>query len=330
MIQENTVLTIRPTTLSGLDQDEKCPLGCKAKHLVSACPMYQKSTVDEKWEIVKQNNRCRKCLRVHHTNSCKIPDGTTCDKCTRRHHRSLHNERVPLAYSEQATETLLSANESQEASNHNVQDKTSVPAICPVQKVKTRGQSGYFTEALTMLDSGSNTSFISKNVVKKLGIREPKTHLTMNLTGGQKKLEASEFLDMTVVSNTEPSIQKSVRAYAINKPCSPTRTVSRTTLESYPHLKAISNDLHLSGGTVDFLIGTDFAEAYNDMHVIAGKCGEPIAKENCFGSGYVMGTFDSNQGEQPSAINSIDVGTVDVIQDMKKTPYTRHVGSKTN
>ena len=185
---------------SGLDQDEKCPLGCKTKHLLSACPMYQKSTVDEKWEIVKQNNRCRKCLRAHHTNSCKKPDGTTCDKCTRRHHRSLHNERVPLANSDQGTETLPSANESQEASNHNVQGETSVPAICPVQKVKIRGQNGTFTEALAMLDSGSNTSFISKNVVKKLGIGVPKTHLTMNFAGGQTKSEASEFLDITVVS----------------------------------------------------------------------------------------------------------------------------------
>ena len=165
--------------------------------------MYQKSTVDEKWEIVKQNNRCRKCLRAHHTNSCKKPDGTTCDKCTRRHHRSLHNERVPLANSDQSTETLPSANESQEASNHNVQGETSVPAICPVQKVKIRGQNGNFTEALAMLDSGSNTSFISKNVVKKLGIRGPKTHLTMTFGGGKKKSEASEFLDITVVSNTE-------------------------------------------------------------------------------------------------------------------------------
>ena len=88
---------------SGLDQDEKCPLGCKTKHLLSACPIYQKSTVDEIWEIVKQNNWCRKCLRTHHTNSCKKPDGTTCDKCTRRHYRSLHNERVP-PNSDQGTE----------------------------------------------------------------------------------------------------------------------------------------------------------------------------------------------------------------------------------
>ena len=49
-----------------------------------------------------------------------------------------------------------------------------------------------------MLDSGSNTSFISKNIVKKLGIHGPKTHLTMTFGGGQKKLKASEFLDITL------------------------------------------------------------------------------------------------------------------------------------
>ena len=91
----------------------------------------------------------------------------------------------------------------------------------------------------------------------------------MNFAGGQKKSEASEFLDIKVVSNTEPSTQKSMRAYAIKKPFRPATTVSRTTLESYPHLKSISEQLHLSGGTVDFLIGRDFADAFNDMHVIA-------------------------------------------------------------
>ena len=31
-----------------------------------------------------------------------------------------------------------------------------------------------------------------------------------------------------------------------------------------------------------------------------------------------MGKFASKQGERPSAINSIDVGIVDVLEDMKK------------
>ena len=129
-----------------------------------------------------------------------------------------------------------------------------------------------------MLDSGSNTSFISKNVVRKLGIRGPKTHLTMNLAGGQKKSEASEFLDITVVSNTELSIQNSMRAYAIKKPCRPSRTVSRTTLERYPHLKSVSEQLQLSGGTVDLLI-EETADAFNDVHVIAGNLDNQLQRE---------------------------------------------------
>ena len=67
---------------SETNTDKKCPLGCEIRHLLSACPTYQKVDVNRRWEIVKQNNRCRKCLRAHHTNICKKPDGTTCNKCT--------------------------------------------------------------------------------------------------------------------------------------------------------------------------------------------------------------------------------------------------------
>ena len=39
--------------------------------------------------------------------------------------------------------------------------------------------------------------------MKKLGIRGPKTHLTMKLlAAGQKKSEASEFLDITTTNLT--------------------------------------------------------------------------------------------------------------------------------
>ena len=251
--------------------NEKCPLGCEIKHLLSACPTYQKADVNRRWEIVKQNNRCRKCLRAHHTNICKKPDGTTCNKCTRRHHRSLHNEDTSTRESRHDPENASASNTSQEPCNYNIQGKRSVLTVCPVQMVKIKDKDGNYIEVLAMLDSGSNTSFISKNVVKKLGIRGYKTHLTMNLAGGQKKSEESELIDLAVSSSLEQSVQKSMQAYAINKPCSSAKTISRTALESYPHLKPISNTLHLSGGTIDLLIGTDFADAFNDVHVISGK-----------------------------------------------------------
>ena len=50
---------------------------------------------------------------------------------------------------------------------------------------------------------------------------------------------------------------------------------------------------------MDLLIGTDFAEAFNDMHVISRKSGELIAKRNCC-RWYVIGTFAGqvNQSRQ--------------------------------
>ena len=57
-----------------------------------------------------------------------------------------------------------------------------------------------------MLDTGSNTSFISKNVTKKLGVCGPKLHLTMNLAGGQKRSEESELINITAVPISEETI----------------------------------------------------------------------------------------------------------------------------
>ena len=184
-----------------------------------------------------------------------------------------------------------------------------VPGLCPVQKVKIKNKDGNFVEVLAILDSGSNTSVISKNVKKKLGLSGTKTHLTMNLAGGNKKSEESELINISVVSTAEEDIQKSMRAYAINKPCSPARTVSRKIVDSYPHLKEISSQLYLSG-TVDLLIGTDFPDAFIDMHIIPGNAGEPIGW-------YVMGRFAS-QENQPSRIHSIEVGTINAGEDIKK------------
>ena len=331
---------------SETSDDDVCPLGCEAKHLLAACPKYQRSTIDQRWEIVKQNNRCRKCLRKHHTNVCKKPDGSTCDKCTRRHHRTLHNEQFVPAnpslnpqaapytnsmqgasnYSMQGTSNVTGHWAETQASTLNIQLARNVPGQCPVQKVKIKDKDGNLVETLAMLDSGSNTSFISKNVTKKLGLRGPKVHLTMNLAGGQKKSEEAELVNITVVPFSEETIQKPMQVYAINKPCSPAKTVSRRIVNSYPHLEAISNKLYLSGGSIGLLIGTDFPDAFVDIHVIPGSPGEPIAKKNCFGW-YVMGRF-SDQGDESSAIRTVDVGTVSALEDMTKLPVQDTLGVK--
>ena len=74
--------------------DDTCPLNCKTKHHLAACPVFQELAISQRWEIGKQHWRCRKCLRRHHTRNCRKADASTCDKCRKNHHRSLHNDKI--------------------------------------------------------------------------------------------------------------------------------------------------------------------------------------------------------------------------------------------
>lgn len=274
---------------------ESCSLGCKSKHLLASCPVYQGSNLKQRWEIVRQNRRCRKCPRgSHHTNDCKKGDGTSCDKCKKNHHRPLHNEKknkplqstlhpdAPILRS-QGTPSVAESRSIQGRDNEETREVKNVLGICPVQKIKVRDSNGNLNDKLAMLDTGSNTSLLSKKAVKQLGLSGPQTHLTMNLAGGQKaKAEVSEMIEIEVASPTNADILKNLQVHTVRFPCSNAKNVSRKSIESYPHLKSIAEKLHLSGGTVDLLIGTDFVNAFVDILIASGYPGEPVAKRNCF------------------------------------------------
>ena len=198
--------------------------------------------------------------------------------------------------------------------------------VCPVQKVKVMTRNGNFVEVLAMLDSGSNTSLLSKIAARRLGLSGSATHLTMNLAGGKKKSEPSQIIDITVASLTDEDILKTLQVYTVTRPCSSAKTISKEQVGHYAHLKNVSDKLHLSGGAIDLLIGTDLVEAFVDIHTVSGEPGEPIAKRNCFGW-YVLGQFESNSSAT-SEIQSIEVGTVSAVEDIKKLLHQDLLGVK--
>ena len=93
----------------------------------------------------------------------------------------------------------------------------------------------------------------------------------------------------------------------------------------YSDLKNVSDQIHLSGGSIDLLIGIDFVEV-SLISTVSGKPGEPIAKRRCFGW-YVMGQFESN-GSTLFEIQSIEEATVSVVEDIKKLLYQDQLGVK--
>ena len=280
--------------------DETCPLGGNSKHLLASCLVYQKSSLKQRWDVVRQNRRCRKCLRgSHHTNDCEKTDGTSCDKCKKNHHNEKKSEPLksnlrPITsiFTSQVTPPVVENRSIQGSDNEKTRYVKNVLGICPVQKIKIRDTDGNLNELLAMLDTGSNTSLLSKMAAKQLGLSSPQAHLTMNLAGGQKKAEVSEMIEIEIASPTDEVIVKNLEVHTVRMPCSNAKNVPRKSIDGYAHLKSVADKLHLSGGDVDLLVGTHFVDAFIHIHTLSGDPREPVAKRNCFGW-YVLGQVDS-------------------------------------
>jgi len=66
------------TTSTASNEDEQqCINGCTTNHPLHSCSVYRDLIVDQRWQKVKRNKLCRKCLKRHHTDDCKIPDGSS-------------------------------------------------------------------------------------------------------------------------------------------------------------------------------------------------------------------------------------------------------------
>lgn len=165
-----------------------------------ACPTYNKADVNQRWEKMPTSSyhkHLQKKLMALHATSA--PDAIIVPCITKIRQRDLDKILEMNQFKTQAKKPQ---------SQHS--RKRNVLTICLVELLKIKEKDG---KALATLDSSSNTSFISKNVAKKLGIRGYKTHLKINLAGSQKKSEETELIDLAISSTVEQDVQRN--------PCKP-------------------------------------------------------------------------------------------------------------
>ena len=116
------------------------------------------------------------------------------------------------AFNKRSPDQAESKNNSvQGRDNEGANNVKNVPGVCPVQKIRVRGSEGNFKTLISMLDTGSNTSLLSKRAAKLLGLSGPQTHLTMNLAEGQQRGEVSEVLEIAIESLVDEDIRKKLR-----------------------------------------------------------------------------------------------------------------------
>ena len=138
-----------------------------------------------------------------------------------------------------------------------------------------------------LLDSGSQRSYITKNVAESLALQGPSEVLSVSMLGG----ESSQTKRMKIVSFSLTSVQGTdsmpvqMEALTIEKICTPLDPVELN-LEKYPHLRnLVLADVYPRGSVdIDVLIGADVYFLFITDNCIKGKTlNSPTAVESTFG-----------------------------------------------
>ena len=197
---------------------------CKGPHYLNQCKRFRKYVYEDRIKFVNESKLCRSCLEPGHfakncsrKSPCKRPD------CNGSHTTLLHPpEKCTLSSS--ATNQMDSPADSalSHIAVHNrlfgvpTQTRSSLP-IVPVRIRTSNSEQSIVTQAF--LDTGSTSSFITNDLIDKLGIRRTPvvkvTTVTINHGTDTRKAKVISDLEISDVFESSP-IRTSNHFYQYN------------------------------------------------------------------------------------------------------------------
>lgn len=208
-------------------KSKKC-LVCGNEHPLYQCSEFIAMTVADRYKKVKEHKLCFNCLGFHSLNDCKSK--STCKTCSKKHNSLLHRDTS-------AVNVQSSNNDNPGTSsfiNPNAEEFEPGQAFCSAASVSQhqtllstasiliRDDLGLWHKARALLDSGSDSNFITKSSAQALNIMQENVNIQANGLGSKsmminKKLSATfssriksktfnaEFLITPKITGTIPS-----------------------------------------------------------------------------------------------------------------------------
>ncbi|XP_065061333.1 uncharacterized protein LOC135688421 [Rhopilema esculentum] len=229
---------------------------CGKGHFSNECK--EVTDLRQRKAILQAAKRCFKCLRVGHVSKdCSF--NRKCFNCNGNHNSALCNK----------DEQELRQDSSVAMSN--VKEKTNVM----LQTATAIAYGEDRSKKVTLFDNGSQKSFISEELKRKLELKSEITEiLNLNTFGSERYIKkSSDRVKVNIVVQDEVVTVSALTSPAV---CSPLNT--RVDVSHYPHLNglALADSVDVSNKRIDILIGADH---YYDIvigEVIKGSAG-PVA-----------------------------------------------------
>ena len=250
---------------------------CNDQHPLYACPQFKELKSVQRLTFIRDKHLCENCFRHdHNANSCPRDKVCGIDGCTLKHSRFLHSAIVNLV---QGDNKLVFSEES-----------VSIPYV----DVKVNNQ----IACSALLDTCSTTTFCTKRLAEKLGIRGKPISLELN-TLNQKQISETFVVPNLIVSSLIDSNMVILENVCILDHI----PVNKTSIDfkRFDHLKSLPFETEVRD--IDILIGQDNSEALIPLDVVKGEKGEPFGVKTLLG-------WSMHGKLEEGATNSISCGLV--------------------
>lgn len=193
----------------------RCGVCKQQKHFLFACEEFKKMSPENRFKKIKDLRLCINCFSNSHT----VSDCTSrnCKMCDKKHHTMLHRT---ILHPNLPDETLASDPTPEIVSVPTVNENTIVSLPCnnSINKqiilatsiVRIKDNKGRFHNCRALLDSGSQSNFISQNLVTQLNLKSlPIENLT--ISGINEKSTSISSQVLTAVHSKSSNYKKTLQ-----------------------------------------------------------------------------------------------------------------------
>jgi len=222
------IKTAAHTVVAQKEGKIKCQI-CAQPHSIYQCETFMKASVGER-QLIAKKIKCWNCLRIGHTRSVCFLD-KVCKICGYKHHTLLHNVTAKQQVSEDTGSTLKTTFNTETVSAtiitdtngaivaHGMPRSPALPSVLlSTALVRVHRFNGRTELCRALLDSTSQSHFISNSLVTRLGLRRVHFPVTVECIS-DASTKMSEMTSLFVSSHTSDT------SYTLNAIVTPWVTV---------------------------------------------------------------------------------------------------------
>lgn len=267
---------------------------CNQQHFIYYCPKFTSMSIDNRVREVSKLKLCANCLRSGH-NTTKCPLKGSCKVCKSKHNTLIHQDNALIHSSTSEDRGLMP-----DASNPVSLTAFSPGQVllCTAQAELTNTHTQRTALARILLDTGSQSSFITKNLKENLGLKSQPI---------QFKVSGINNVECRITERCSVNIKSRVNNFQIQVKCLvipkitgnlPNLPVDVTKL-NLPENIVLADPLFFNPSQIDILIGTDhFFEIISNHKLNLGPH-RPILQSSALGW-LVAGPTEDSYNQEPN------------------------------